>query len=120
VRFRDDKQGTSGKSFSHWDDVGHWLEWRVNVPGPGDCELLARYCTPTGASRQVSIDGRVQGTCTFAATGGFGSTASDWDHTSIAPRGTPVRLSPGDHTVRLENVDGKGLNLDYFALRPVK
>lgn len=55
-------------------------------------------------------------------TGGFGSHASDWQHQTLSTGRKPVALAltKGQHTVRMENVDGNGLNLDYLALVPIE
>ena len=46
--------------------------------------------------------------------------ADDWEHLTLASDGKPavLDLAAGEHTIRLENVDGNGLNLDYLALVP--
>ncbi len=119
VKLRDDKAGTSHKAISHWDDKGHWLEWQIDVPEPGTYELVIRYCTPATVFRKASVDGRDCGRHTLTATGGYGATASDWEHTRLTRDSAPLKLqlAPGPHTIRLENVDGHGCNLDYLALR---
>jgi hypothetical protein len=64
----------------------------------------------------------VFGNLTLPATGGWGGEdASDWRHHTaiIQNRVLELDLSEGEHTIRLENVDGNGCNLDYIALVPV-
>ena len=122
VKIRTDKRGVSKKAISHWDDAGHWIEWRVRAPEDGSYELVVRYCTPKAAVRKLAIDGRDRGRYTFSNTGGYGSDAQDWGHTVPSRKGAPVclHLSAGEHTIRLENTDGQGMNLDYLALRRTK
>lgn len=118
VQVRDDKPGVMGKCISHWDAAGHALAWKVVVPTAGTYRLMLRYCTPDGAVRALRVDGRDGGSVTMPATGGFGTMASEWDHVAAATAKGPVRLelTAGEHTIRLENTDGKGCNLDYLAL----
>jgi rhamnogalacturonan endolyase len=120
VHIRDDKAGTMGKSISHWDDKGHTLTWRFDVPEAGTYRLVARYCTPKTVTRNAEIDGRKLAPQTLPSTGGFGDMAADWEHTPFTADGRALRLQlkPGQHTVRLENTDGNGCNLDYLALVP--
>jgi len=122
VRIRTDKRGVSKKATSHWDDDGHWMEWRVRAPEDGRYELVVRYCTPKVAVRKLAIDGRDMGRYAFSNTGGYGSDAQDWSHTVPSRKGAPVclHLNAGEHIIRLENTDGQGMNLDYLALRRTK
>ena len=115
VHVRADKKGVVGKAISHWDAAGHWLEWRIAVAQPGAYTLLVRYSSPDTAVRALSVDGKALGAMRFPSSGGFGAQADEWSHA----RAELQALAPGEHTVRLENTDGKGLNLDYLLLRPV-
>ncbi len=122
VHKRDDKVGVLGGAISHWDEAGHWLSWTIDLGTDAACHLMIRYSTPDGARRGLSVDGRKLADQTFATSGGFGSLASEWFHHRVGDeRGRPLVLSlqQGRHTIRLENVDGKGLNLDYLALVPL-
>jgi hypothetical protein len=114
VHIRDDKVGVVGKATSHWDDAGHWIEWRLAVPQDGLYSLVVRYAAQGTARRTLAVDGAAKGTLRFAGSGGYGSRADEWDHA----QGPKLQLAAGDHTIRLENTDGKGLNLDYLLLRP--
>ncbi|MBT3375499.1 MAG: hypothetical protein HN742_14410 [Lentisphaerae bacterium] len=118
VRIRSDKVGTSKDAISHWDDVGHWLEWKITVPKAGTYGLVVRYSATGDVVRKATVDGHDVGARAFPATGGYGTTASDWEHARLARGSTPLKLKleAGEHTIRLENTDGKGLNLDYLAL----
>jgi rhamnogalacturonan endolyase len=115
VHLRDDKKGVVGKAISHWDDKGHWLEWNVSVPKASTYSLLVRYSSPHPTTRILVIDGR-KSALRFPGSGGFGSHPSEWDHAQGAQK---LSLSAGQHIIRLENADGKGLNLDYLLLQPV-
>jgi hypothetical protein len=116
VHIRDDKQGVVGKCISHWDDKEHWLEWNITVPTTGTYSLVARYSCPDLVKRALAVDGAAKGTVRFSGSGGFGSRADEWDHA----QGPKLQLAAGQHTIRLENTDGKGLNLDYLLLQPSK
>jgi len=114
VHIRDDKKGVVGKAISHWDDAGHWLEWKIRVPEAGTYSLLVRYASPHPARRAFTVDGKPADPLRFPGSGGFGSHPSEWDHAQVAQK---LSLSAGQHTFRLENTDGKGLNLDYLLLQ---
>jgi hypothetical protein len=114
VHIRDDKQGVVGKCISHWDDKGHWLEWSLAVPKDGLYSLVLRYSSPHFVQRALTVDGTAKGKVSFPNSGGFGSRADEWDHA----QGPKLRLAAGTHTIRLDNIDGNGLNLDYLLLQP--
>jgi hypothetical protein len=118
IHVRSDKLSASGLSLSHWNTKGHWLEWEFSVPREDDYLLLARYATPENAARAVTVDGQAQPLFRFPASGGYGSDQSDnWALAALgAANGKPLalRLSAGEHTIRLANPDGTGLNLDYL------
>ncbi|MFW5867470.1 MAG: hypothetical protein ACOCX2_06610 [Armatimonadota bacterium] len=119
VQIREDKVGADGACFSHWDDEGHWLEWTLDAPEAGRYALVVRYCAMESPRRVVSVDGERLGEFTFASTGGFSSAASDWLHAPVRGEGGgPVLLdlSAGEHTVRMTNADGAGMNVDYLLL----
>jgi len=124
VQVRTDKFGAVGKAISHWDTAGHTLQWKINVPQAGKYWLVLRYCTPAGAQRETTVDGLAPLKQGFGGTGGFGSeTASDWAHQAV--RGADGNrfvfdLTAGEHVVKMVNLDGKGMNLDYVALVPIK
>ena len=118
VQLRDDKLAASGRSFSHWNSKSHWLEWEIDVPREDDYFLLARYATPENAARALTLDGQPAGTMRFPSSGGYGSvSADDWAFAALTGGdGKPLalRLAVGAHTLRLQNPDGTGLNLDYL------
>ena len=124
VQLREDKAGAVGKAFSHWDTKGHWLSWQVTTPRAGRYLLVLRYCMPLSAQREVQVDGGAPFVAGFPGTGGFGGpTANEWAHYVVH---TPdqkwlvLDLSAGTHTLKLTNADGRGMNLDYLALRLVE
>ncbi len=119
VQLREDKVGADGTCFSHWDAPGHWLEWTLAAPQAGRYLLAVRYCAQTDVCRSAAIDGESLGEFAFPATGGFSSERSDWRHALLRdPDGKPLalELAAGDHTLRLTNADGNGMNVDYLLL----
>lgn len=121
VRIRDDKAGVVEKAISHWDSKGHWLLWRITVPKDGAYRLVLRYSAAQSARRTLAVDGQALPLQSFAGSGGFGDAAGDWQHATAvdeANRPLTLQLGAGEHTIRMENVDGQGLNLDYVALVP--
>lgn len=122
VQIRSDKMGVRGKAFSHWDAVGHTLTWKVNVKEAGEYCVGIRYCNIDGVERRLKVDNVDAGVFTLYGTGGFGGAHADWDHFTAIRNGKPVTftLSEGVHTITLENVDGKGCNLDYLGFWKVK
>lgn len=124
IQVRDDKAGAVGKAISHWDAEGHALTWKMSVPADGKYWLVLRYCTPNGAARELNIDGAEVAKTTFGSTGGFGSpTESSWAHQCFRDANSQrlnIPLTAGEHTIQIINTDGKGMNLDYVALVPVK
>ena len=123
VQVRDDKPGVRGQSISHWDAAGHRLAWAVNVPVAGRYRLQVRYCNPAGARRSLVVSGRDYGPFTLPGTGGFGQTSLEWDHASPAGKDGQtliLELAAGTHDIVMENIDGKGCNLDYLVLTKEK
>ena len=119
VQIREDKVGADGKCFSHWDAEGHWLEWKLSAPEEGKYWIMVRYCATTQVARVVALDGKalVGGPFRFRSTGGFSGEANDWAHEVLRdPDGEPLalQLTAGEHTVRMTNADGNGMNVDYL------
>ncbi len=121
VQHRKDKAGADGACFSHWDDEGHWLEWTVRAETAGEYWLVVRYCAIADVARQVELDGKplTDDPVQFPSTGGFSSDANDWAHAvarDSAGQPLTLPLSAGEHTVRMTNADGNGMNVDYLLL----
>lgn len=115
VRSQAEKPGTMGTSFSHWDSQGHAVNWKVKIPENGNYLMLLRYSSISEVVREVTVDDKTH-TQTFDGTGGFGNMPLDWQFATVKD-GAPVvySLSAGEHTIRLVNADGVGMNLDYIA-----
>jgi hypothetical protein len=117
------KVDADGRSFLHWDNAGHYLDYTVDIPAAGTYHLTLRYCTSDEAVvRAILVDGALPdaalGRVPFAWTGGWSNTASDWRQAIVeGSDGKPFAfgLSQGRHALRLVNVQGS-LNLDWLCL----
>ena len=99
------------------------MTWQVKVPETGRYRLHVRYCNPAGARRTLVVSGREYGPFTLPGTGGFGQTSLEWEHAGPAGAdGQPLtfELAAGTHAIVMENIDGKGCNLDYLVLEKEK
>jgi len=110
--------GCVGKMITYWHtDLGHWLEWKVVAPKPGDYAIYARYATDCDSTRRsLAIDGKCPGpryeSIQFAPTGGYCAASDNWATRKLGPA---VKLTAGEHTIRMTNL-GDGLALDYLAV----
>jgi hypothetical protein len=104
------------KAISQWNRKGHFLQWSLDVPAAGRYQLLVRYHATDKVSRRLSIHGTDFGPIGFLATRGSGDKREDWDEvTFVDHEGSPFRLERGRQTIRLENIDAHGLDLDYLG-----
>ena len=119
------KVGADGEAFLHWDRAGHWLEYTFELPAAGHYKLLLRACTSEGAVvRKITVLGK---TCPaaeaqeIAGTGGYSSSQDDWRVFAVADKEAQnlvFDLPQGAVKVRMENIDGQSLNLNWLALVP--
>jgi hypothetical protein len=123
---RDDRHATWGSMVTYWHkDIGHWLEWTVDVPRTDDYVIRFHYATGSPeTARELRIDGTVPceeaKAIRFEHTGGFGHSPTHWQFCSLTDAGkndVPVRLTKGTHTIRMTNLKD-GLGLDFFVLVP--
>jgi len=112
----------SGTSISYWHkDIGHWLEWELDVPEDGRYELWMRYATGCDKTRRSL---RIDGECPAPAfadmaipkTGGWSGGEDNWRYLKL---GVPLRLSAGKHRLRMTNL-ADGLAVDFFVLRALR
>ncbi|MBI2298769.1 MAG: heparinase II/III family protein, partial [Armatimonadetes bacterium] len=117
VELTDKKVGATGQSFLHWDLAGHWLEWVLEVPRAGRYRLHLRACTAEDeAVRKLTVDGRVPPggeAVALPGTGGYSNERDDW---AVLEVPLDLELPAAKLTVRLENVDGRSLNVDWVGL----
>ena len=119
------KVGADGSAFLHWDHAGHWLEYTFDLPAAGHYTLLLRACTSEGAVvRRITVAGKTRPATEaqeIAGTGGYSSSQNDWRMFAVADKDTRslvFNLPRGAVKVRLENIDGQSLNLNWLALVP--
>lgn len=113
---------SGGKSLFNNAGNGHYLEYKFSVPQAGQYDLYVRAATQEPFDlRAVTIDGKQiegLGLIKFPGTGGWGYSAAEWaalQLTGLAK--TPsLRLSAGEHTLRLTGEGNTHLNLDHFTL----
>lgn len=123
IHVRADKLSASGLSLSHSDPKGLWLQWEFEVPMPDKYYFIARYAVPVNSARALTLDGQALGQFQFPSTGGYGSDTTDnWGVAALQANGRPavLTLAAGKHTLKLENENGVGLNLDYLELIAAK
>jgi len=127
-RVMGDRFGAWGKVVTYWHaELGHWLEWEVEVPADGDYVLRFHYATQTeNTRRDILIDGVLPhsraGKYHFPTTGGFGVRSTEWallSFTDEAGQEIPLRLGKGRHAIRMVN-RADGLAFDFMALAPVR
>jgi hypothetical protein len=109
--------GAAGPIITMWHaNLGHWLEWKLNVPTAGEYQLYLRYATDNPAVRSLTVNGQSPGQAyerlEFPSTGGFSTVADNWQFQAAGP---PLKLEAGTHTLRLTNVEG-GLAVEYLSL----
>ena len=121
------KVGASGEAFKTWDKVGHRLTWTFDVTAAGRYAVLVRSCNAfvDGVARNAFIDGKSLNSKAnpflFPGTGGWSGTTDQWKDVWMSDNGKALvlELQPGKHDFMMENVDGRGLNLDWLRLIPV-
>ena len=123
IQLTDTKTGAVGKAFFHWDDEGHWIEWKASVPQEGYYQILLCGCTNQDRRNRVAINGEEiveLGDFTFPATGGYANGSDDWRLVAIKdPMGDgpmTFKLRAGENTIRLTHAGGSGLNMDYLVV----
>jgi len=126
VEVTDQKVGAEGTCFLHWDAAGHWLSWQATVPKAGRYALWLRACgTAAQAHRKLTVNGQVPAggeAIGIPGSGGYSSTTDDWRVYRLdGEDGQPLALElpAGQVELRLENVDGESLNLDWLLLVPL-
>lgn len=119
------KVGAHGDAFLNWDNRGHWIDYDVEVAHDGYYQVLLKYCREGGpVTRSLQIDGEYP--TQFAkriempGTGGWSNGADNWKlyrlDWPLIDKPCFVELKAGKHRLRVENVSGGGLNLDYLII----
>ena len=128
VRIADNKTAAVGTSILRWDNEGHWIEWKVTVPKEAYYQILLCGCADKDRTREVAVNGEPAvelGAFPFPATGGFSNGNDDWRLVAIpdpADKSAPMtfRLREGENAIRMTNVGGGGLNVDYIVVADPK
>ncbi|NIA21377.1 MAG: carbohydrate-binding protein [Anaerolineaceae bacterium] len=124
VSLNDTKRAIIGKAILGWDAVGHWLEYTVEVPAAGYYNLALCYCTELAlCERELEVNGQVQepfARLVFPSTGGWANGSDDWRlftvPNPVADHPLLVKLKKGKNIIRLTNLNGRGVNLDYLVI----
>ncbi|WP_269540129.1 alginate lyase family protein [Cerasicoccus fimbriatus] len=118
------KKAIVGKAFSGWNADGHWLEYEVDAPADGYYNVSLVYCSQLdGGERAILINGEDQEPFvlpSLPATGGWANGSDDWRlFTVMNPTNEKpllYKLKKGKNTIKMTNVNGKGVNMDYFLI----
>jgi len=115
---RSDKNGVSGKCFTHWDAAGHAITWNLEIPEDGKYTLQIRYCNNKDVLRRLRCNGVDCGIVKIKSSDAIsgGEIPSDWQTADLCQ----MELKKGSLLLELENVDGHSTNMDYLKLVPVK
>ena len=90
-------------------DQGEWLEYTVNVASAGNHTLRLRGAVDGAGNFRATFDGSNKtGDVAFGSTGGWNAYAT---------REFTVNLAAGTQVLRIEKVNGGGLNLDWVELQ---
>ena len=114
--------GSMGRMITMWHaNLGHWIEWCFEVAADGEYVILARYASDGEApKRALTLDGKIPHSSyreiPFKPTGGYCTSGDNWAFKKL---GHPVRLSTGQHRIRMTNL-GDGLAMDYLAIARAK
>ncbi|MBM3499790.1 MAG: hypothetical protein FJX74_14110 [Armatimonadetes bacterium] len=109
--------GGFGMSVGNIHNVGDWMEYRLDVPAPGEyavwvyygCDMASYGVEDMGGHTAVSLDGGEPVLLQdLPNTGGWGQFA--WSKSAA------LALTAGEHALRWTNLTGGGLNLEAFAL----
>ena len=124
VNIAPSKKGAIGMAFSHWDGMGHWLEWKITAPVEGYYNLTLCYSSAMDLmERVIAINGEVQepmAPMILTGTGGWSDASDDW---RLATAMNPLSKKPlllkfkqGENIIRLTNSNGRAVNLNYLAI----
>ena len=124
VNVSENKRAAVGKAIVGWNDAGHWLEWTFDAPAEGYYNLTLCYCSDLDLiEREIKVNGQVQepfAKMVFPSTGGWANGSDDW-RLFTAPNGISdqpllVKLQQGKNVVRLTNLNGRGINVNYVVV----
>jgi hypothetical protein len=122
VEITSEKIGADGQAFLHWDNPGHTLEYKVDIPADGAYWLSLKYCIGDDkvSTRAMLVDGYAPyddfTNIPFDPTGGWSSTRDDWVWTTLKK---PIFLKKGAHIISFVNL-ANSMNLDVIKLTSEK
>lgn len=124
VKYSDSKRGAVGRALLAWNAEGHWLEWTFDAPTEGFYNLSVCYCSELDQiEREISVNGEVQepfAPMVFPSTGGWSGGSDDWRiftaENPVAKHPLLIKLKKGPNAVRLTNMNGRGINVNYVAV----
>jgi parallel beta-helix repeat protein len=98
-------------------NVGDWMDYRIEVPAAGRYAFWVYYGALNQPHGNTTMDGRTA----VSVDGGEKTLLTDLPDTGSWAigrwgRSAVLTLTPGEHTLRWENLKGGGLNLEAFAL----
>jgi hypothetical protein len=119
-----EKRAAIGKCINQWDAVGQWVEWTLDAPAEGYYHLTLCYCSEMDKiEREIRVNGQVQepfAPMVFPSTGGWSNGSDDWRlYTAASPvddRPLLLQLKQGKNVIRLTNLNGRGINVDWVAV----
>ncbi len=105
-----------------WDNAGHKIIWNIQAPKAGAYRILAQIASVADCKRRLTVNEKDMGDFAFAATGGKGETADEWNLTTLKKDEKPVLLdlNSGENTITLDNIDGDMINFAYLYLEPAE
>ncbi len=116
----------SGPVVSYWEkDLGHWLEWEIQVETAGSYAIALRYATASDMSlRDCLINGMAPSAdwekLKFPGTGGYSSQTDNWSWRLLQGKDQSLltcELAAGVNTLKMVNRGG-GMALDAILLVP--
>jgi len=124
VKIASDKIGAVGKALVGWDAIGHWIEWNFDVPDEGYYHLTLCYCSQLDKiDREITVNGEVQepfAPMVFPSTLGWANDTDDWSlftaQNPVSQRPLLLKLKRGKNVIRLTNINGRGINVNYLAV----
>ena len=114
-------ESVRGSAITYWHkDIGHWLEWTVNIPKADRYVIFARYATGShDTQRNFRLDGKLPSAAyariRFPHTGGWSGSPNVWAFRQLGPA---LDLAAGEHRFRMSNLKD-GLGVDYFIFKRV-
>ena len=115
----------TGSSVGSFIGDGTWLEWTFTVPQDGLYDLYSRVaCGDTAAWRIIWVNDEIPAgmeLVEFPGTGGWGYSEAEWWNVRLTGgegQPEPMHLTAGEHTLRMQGVLTKHMNMDVIVIAP--